>query len=91
MLMTFTIFTQVPVIKGCSKSCLWKHDGFAKKAQYGVCVLGCSGSAPCNIFVDGLNSTAAIITSHNHCHEAIISMSLGGASSAAVNTICYYL
>ena len=65
-----------------------KHYGVAKKANcYSVRVLGCRGSAPWSVIIDGLNSAAANITSQNPRRAAIISMSLGGASSTAVNTV----
>ena len=62
--------------------------GVAKKANcYSVRVLGCSGSAPWSVVIDGLNSAASNITSKNPRRPAIISMSLGGSYTSSVNVV----
>ena len=65
-----------------------KYYGVAKKANcYSVRVLGCSGSAPMSLLIDGLNSAASNITSNNPRRPSIISMSLHGPYSATMDNI----
>ena len=59
-----------------------------KKANcYSVRVLNCSGLAPWSVIIDGLNSAAINITSKTPQRPAIISMSLSGPYSSAVNNV----
>ena len=65
-----------------------KYYGVAKKANcYSVRVLGCSGLAPMSLLIDGLNSAATIITSNNPHRPSIISMSLNGPYSVAMDNV----
>ena len=65
-----------------------RNYGVAKKANcYSVRVLGCSGSAPYSVIIDGLNFAASSITSSNSCRPSIISMSLGGSYSRCINFV----
>ena len=65
-----------------------KLHGVAKKANcYSVRVLNCSSSAPWSVIIDGLNSAATNITTMNPRRPAIISMSLIGGISYAVNNV----
>ena len=65
-----------------------KYYGVAKKANcYSVRVLGCSGSAPWSVVIDGLNSAATNITNKNPRRPAIISMSLRGSNTSSVNNV----
>ena len=65
-----------------------KISGVAKKATcYSVRVLGCNNRAPWSAIIAGLNHAATKITSSNPRRPSIISMSLGGSNSSAVNKI----
>ena len=62
-----------------------KEYGAAKKAiAYSVRVLGCTGSAPWSVVIDGLNYAANKIDNSNR--PGVISMSLGGSYSKSVDT-----
>lgn len=62
-----------------------KEYGVAKKAiAYSVRVLGCTGSAPWSVVIDGLNYAANKIDNSNR--PGVISMSLGGSYSKSMDT-----